>query len=123
MVKSRTQLRVSPNKQLGQSMVEYVVVLMTLIGLAAATNLVDAVADLGKAISYKNHGYAYAISLSDYPDAEELKDLSPEAAAQVSKLQDTFDAIDNYQTFDIPAGIDTSGMPDIDFDDIMNAML
>jgi len=114
-------IKKSIKKQIGQSMVEYVVVLTTLVGVGAATNIFDEIENLGQAISHKNHGFSYAISLSDYPDAEELKDLSPEAAEQVEKLQSTFDAIDGYTSFEIPSGINLDGMPDIDFNDIMSS--
>jgi len=61
-------------RQSGQAMTEYVIVLVTLVGLAATTPLIDELSNLKEAIQSKNRGYAYGISLSDYLNSENAND-------------------------------------------------
>jgi len=106
--------------QHGQGMTEYIIVLTALIGLAATTPLMEELDNLRTAINQKNNGYAYALSLSDYPDEEDITEL-------LSPIQEKLDAIDeNYNMFqslidgEVP-GVEV-GIPEIDLGDIYDEL-
>jgi hypothetical protein len=107
-------------------MTEYVIVLTAMLGMYVATPLVDEVAKLENAFNNKNKGYAYALSLSDFIDSEDINELSeyfPDAPEQFEKLADTYNKFDEFTNGGLPSGLDHSGMPDIDLGDILNSLL
>jgi len=115
-------------QQSGQSMVEYVVVLTALLGVYVATPLMDEIANLETAINNKNQGYAYAISLSDYLDSEDINDLIsyyPEAEEQFDKLEDAYTSFESFFSNDMPDGLSLDGVTDIidiDINDVYDAL-
>jgi len=60
----------SMRRQLGQSMVEYTVVIMFGILTLSSSPMRDAVATLMDSIRQNYEGYSFALSLSDYPDSD-----------------------------------------------------
>ncbi|MCW8928689.1 MAG: hypothetical protein OQL19_00440 [Gammaproteobacteria bacterium] len=109
-------------------MVEYIVVITALLGVYVSTPLMDEMANLETAMNNKNKGYAYAISLSDYLDSEDINDLIsyyPEAEEQYNKLQDAYDEFETFFSNDLPSGLSLDGVTDIidiDINDIYDAL-
>lgn len=62
-------------REKGQSIVEYTVVSASLLLVAAGPGA-DYVADLTDAVRDNYRAYSYAVSLSDFPDKEDLDDLN-----------------------------------------------
>lgn len=118
-------------RQQGQSMTEYIIVLAAILGLYALTPMKDEISNLETAINNKSKGYAYGISLSDYPDAENVNDLINHYPAlsdrrdkiqkQIDKVTDTRDRIDALSKgeIDLPDSFNANGMPDIDLSKIL----
>ncbi len=112
-------------------MTEYIIVLAAILGLYALTPMKDEISNLETAINNKSKGYAYGISLSDYPDAENVNDLINHYPAlsdrrdkiqkQIDKVTDTRDRIDALSKgeIDLPDSFNANGMPDIDLSKIL----
>ncbi len=122
-------------KQQGQSMTEYVVVLTALLGLYTLTPMKDEISNLETAINNKSKGYAYAISLSDYPDAENVNDLIdhyPALSDRRDKIQDQIDTVEDTRKridalsrgeINLPDEFNAGGMPDIDLKAILRSFI
>ncbi len=126
MVVHHARIKSNRYKQLGQSMTEYVIVLTAMLGMYVATPLVDEMAKLETAFNNKNKGYAYALSLSDFLDSEDINELSgyfPDAPEQFNQLVDTYNKFDDFTNGGLPIGLDDSGMPDIDLNEILHSLL
>jgi hypothetical protein len=65
---------ISRRQQLGQSMVEYTIVIAFGILTMSSTPMKNAVASLMATISQNYEGYSFAISISDYPDSDSASD-------------------------------------------------
>ena len=57
-------------QQLGQSMIEYTIVISFGILTLSSTPMKDAIAKLMETVRQNYTGYSFAISLSDYPDSD-----------------------------------------------------
>ncbi|HEY3486551.1 MAG TPA: hypothetical protein VGL10_00660 [Gammaproteobacteria bacterium] len=129
-------LKKTNNRQYGQAMVEYVIILaaLTLAVLAIGDGDFDTpedsnVNELRQAIDYRHRGYTYALSLSEIPEAENPLEVAeyydslgkhPELASQMaggySTIQNYVDKYVNVTT--ALRDFDASGdLPD-DFEDI-----
>ncbi len=95
-------------RQLGQSMVEYVVVLAALVaallapGLGSVGVTQDDTDSLLRAAASKHRGHGYALSLSEIPETDSLADLSayydslgkyPELSAQLASGSDVLNQL------------------------------
>jgi len=108
---------ISRRQQLGQSMVEYTIVISLGILTMSSTPMRDAVASLMDTIHQNYEGYSFAISLSDYPDYvsasdywdeldlqgvnDDMKDVLTDQIKQVSTPRTSAKyttAVEKYQT-------------------------
>jgi hypothetical protein len=88
--------RTLPARQRGQSMVEYVIVVVFCLLVLTSDPAVNVIKQLLDAMKNNYRGYSYAVSLSDWPDAstlEELKALLKDQAVKYGKSNDEIAAM------------------------------
>lgn len=111
--------------QKGQSMVEYTVVI-SILAFALMTAGPGSMSDVRDSIRDHNRSYTYAVSLSTYPNSEDLTELAQQYAEDNlgdATLQDVLDAsgysdeFEQYLSDSFPVSLDPTSV-DIGIDDI-----